>query len=252
MNLGDGKESNVVLGFVRSHSGNYFCRYCRLHRNDTQICTHDDPAHRRNRDNYEEDVLANKQSATGVREFSALNYISHFHVTDSSSEDVTHLVEEGICHYNFADILYYFIYDKDYFTLEALNKRLQIFPYGEGEKSNVPRSITKEHLKNDSFRMSAAEMSTFTHHVTFLIGDLVPEDDVVWHFLLATVTFFDMCYLPCYEEQDIEEWKTGIFEMNNFYSSIFERTLKPVHHQASHLPNDTTRYGPLRYTRTIR
>lgn len=250
--IGDNKESNIILGFVRSFSANYYCRDCRLHKRELQKTTDDKPENRRNRMNYEEDLFVNDQSKTGVREYSALNNIPHFHVTDSSSIDLTHSVDEGICHYNFGEILYYFIYQKEYFTLEILNERIQSFSYGEDEKSNVASSITKKHLLNNDFKMTAAEMSTFAHNITFLIGDLVPEDDIVWYFLLTNIKFIDYCYLPSYSNQDLKEWTELISEMNNLYMDIFGTTMKPVHHQSIHLPVDTLKYGPLRYTRTIR
>lgn len=99
--------------------------------------------------------------------------------------------------------------------------------------------------------MTAAEMSHFSHNVTFMIGDLVPEHDIVWHFL-CTVKCFDMCYLPSYDDNELEEWSTVIDDMLTFYKDLFEQSLKPVHHTSIHYPADTKKFGPLRYTRTIR
>lgn len=159
--------------------------------------TVENPTFRRNRENYDEDVLIHDKSKTGVREQAVFNYIPHFHVTESTSEDLTHNVDEGVCHYHLKEILYYFIYDMKYFSLEELNRRMISFSYGHDEKSNVPQPISVEKQK---FSMTAAEMSNFIHNITFLIGDLVPEDDFVWHFLLSTVRFFHTCYLPNYDE----------------------------------------------------
>lgn len=207
---------------------------------------------RRTRQDYDDDVILHDKSKTGVNEYSVFNYVPHFHVTDSSSVDSTHNVDEGVLHYNFSEILSYFIYDQKYFTLKMLNERMSSFPYGPDEKSNIPRRISAKQLKKKEFKMSATEMSHFVHNITFMIGDLVPEEDPVWHFLLSTVKFYDMCYLPCYDDNQLEAWKNEIEHMLESYKNIFEMSLKPVHHMAIHYPTETKRYGPLRYTRTIR
>lgn len=217
-----------------------------------QTATRENPEDRRNRENYEEDVLLHDRTQTGIREHSIFNYIPHFHVTESSAEDITHNVEEGICHYHVMEILYHFIYDEKYFTLEELNQRMLSFDYDHDEKANVPHSIAKEQFKKRKFSMTASEMSNFMQNITFIIGDLIPEEDVVWHFLLATVKFFDTCYLPSYDDQEIEEWRDLIDYMLRSYQDLFDLTLKPVQHMAIHYPTDTKRYGPLRYARTIR
>lgn len=183
--------------------------------------TVENPDDRRNRLNYETDVVMDNQSETGIREYAPFNYIPHFHVIDSSAEDITHNVEGGVCHYNFLECMYHFIYNEQYFTLDVLNDRMRSFPYAIDE-------------------------------ITFIIGDLVPVNDVVWHFLLSTVQFYDFCYSPGYENQSIEEWRSVISDMLNYYQHLFNCNLKPVHHMAIHYPNDTLKFGPLRYTRTIR
>lgn len=252
LDIGDNKESNTICSFIRGFNANHYCRYCRLHRKEMQETTVEKPEFRRNRQNYDDDVLIHDQSKTGVREYAVLNYIPHFHVTDSTAEDLTHNVDEGICHYHLMQILWYFIYDQKYFTLEMLNQRMRSFQYGLDQKSNVPQPILPKHFKNEKFKMTAAEMSNFIHNITFMIGDLVPKEDVVWHFLLSTVQFYDMCYLPSYEDNEIEEWRSGIDYMLRLYQDLFDETLKPVHHMAIHYPDDTKRFGALRYTRTIR
>lgn len=248
---GDNKESNTILAFVRSFRANYYCRYCRLHQDEMKHTTIENPEFRRNRRNYEEDVLVHSATLTGVRENAVLNQIPHFHVTDSSSEDITHNVDEGICHYHLQDILYDFIYGQQYFTLEEFNQRMISFRY-DNERSNVPQPISKERFKKRKFSMTAAEMSNLIQNITFIIGNLIPEEDIIWHFLLTNVKFFDLCYLPSYDELQLEEWRSEIDYMLSSYQNLFEQELKPVHHMAIHYPDDTKRYGPLRYTRTIR
>lgn len=210
------------------------------------------PETRRNRDNYDEDVLTHDAIETGVREYSTLNAIPYFHVTESSAEDITHTVEEGIVKYNIAEALYFLIFIDNRFTLNELINRMKTFSYGEEEKVNKAHRILKDHLVKGKLKMTAAETSNFIQNITFIIGDLVPEENIVWPLILQTVKFFDFCYLPCYEQDDIREWREIIFEMHDSYIEIFGDHLKPHHHFATHFPADTEKFGPLRYVRTIR
>lgn len=241
-----------------------------MHKRETEEASVEITEKLRDTQSYYDDVLKNNYTETGVHEYSILNYITLFHATDSSGEDNTHTVDEGIWHYNLLPSLRYFVHERNYFTLEQLNDRIQFFDYTEDESKNVPMPISKENLKKiknetnkkkitnkkkekTKFKMTASEMSNFAHNLIFVIGDLVPENDVVWQFVLTTIKFLDLAYLPCYdEEDDINDLTETIATMHHSYQQLFKQKLKPVHHFATHYSNDTLNFGPLRYLRTIR
>lgn len=106
-------------------------------------------------------------------------------------------------------------------------------------------------MDNHNLRMTVAETASFIQNITFMIGDCVPEENYTWKFILSTVKFYDFCYLPCYEEADLNEWTENIDTMHKLYIEICG-DLKPVHHWATHFPADTRKFGPLKYTKTIR
>lgn len=251
--LGDNKESNIVLSFIRSFRANYYCRYCRLRRTDMEKTSSEISEERRNRLNYFDDVLINDETKTGVREYSPFNEIPFFHVTDSSGEDTTHTVDEGILHYNLLPSFHYFIYEMEFFSLKLLNERIKSFHYAEEEKQNIAMPIFEKTLKEKSkFKMTASEMFNFAQNLIFIIGDLIPGNDPVWEFVLMTIKFFDLSYLPSYDENDLSELEETISLMHDRYKQLFEETLKPVHHISTHFPEDTRNFGPLKCLKTIR
>lgn len=213
--------------------------------------TTENPATRRNRVNYNEDVLMQDLYETGIHEYSILNNIPFFHVVESSAEDITHTVELGIIKYNISDALHILIYEDKLLTLQELNLRIKEFSYAEEEKSNKPHYILKDHLDNHNLRMTVAETASFIQNITFMIGDYVPEENYTWKLILNTVKFYDLCYLPCYEEEDLNEWTENIDTMHKLYIEICG-DLKPHHHWATHFPSDTRKFGPLKSMRTIR
>lgn len=152
-----------MLGFAKSFNANKYCRFCDMRKEEMQTCTIEDPSTRRNKQNYTEGVMQHNLSETGIREFSAFNYIPYFHVSESSSEDCTHSVEEGIIKYNVAPALLLLIED-NVFTLEQLNDRIVNFSYGEDEKANKPHPISLQNLREDKLRMTASETATFIHN----------------------------------------------------------------------------------------
>lgn len=210
-------------------------------------------AERRNRENYDIDVAVGNQTETGIKEFSVFNRIPLFHVTESSSADLAHDVTEGTLHTIFTKSIGYFI-TKQYFTLDNLNDRMSSMDFGVMENGNRPVDITVERInsKSETLKMSSSEMFFFAHHFTLMIGDRVPNEDPVWQLLLTAIKFFDMCYLPSYNQDDIgallEEGKI----LNQGLMNLFNVDLKHKSHLSTHYDELTQDFGPLRYVQTIR
>lgn len=174
---------NSLCDFSKSFSANYFCRFCIANKTVTHFLTEEDPALLRNIENYTADVEKNDFSLTGINKSSILNQINLFHVTANFCVDIMHDVFEGICHYNMCHLILYYIEKVKIISLETLNFRKKNFSYGLEQKNNSP-PIEKHHLKKFHLKMSARQMMCFVHFFPLMIGDLIPEDDEVWVFLL--------------------------------------------------------------------
>jgi len=59
-----------------------------------------------------------------------------------------HDILEGVSSYDLSGILYEFIINLKYFTLDTLNNRLQYFNNGPLEVQNKPQSISMNVIKN--------------------------------------------------------------------------------------------------------
>lgn len=202
-------------------------------------------ATRRNRENYDTDVAIDNQTLTGVNEYSHFNRIPFFHVTESSGVDLAHDITEGILHPCLVLPILHFI-DNKYFTLEYLNDRMREMDYGEAEKGNLPVRIEKENLKNSKLKMTSSEMFFFAHHFTLMIGHLVPGTDPIWQFVLTTIKFFDLCYLPSYEDEDMENLKKESKNVNQGLLDFFGQNLQHKSHIHTHYRELTDDFGPLK------
>lgn len=250
---GDNLEVNSVLDFTKSFRSHYHCRVCKQKRVDMEKATSEDPTLLRTVQNYESDVLTNDYKKTGVVTETCFNNVASFHVTTSCAMDVTHDIAEGMQHYEVAEMLLYFIKNRNIpLTLKILNERMKNFNYGDIEKGNTQTTIGMTHLNNRKLKMSASEMVCFARHLGLMIGDLIPEDDPVWKFHLAAMEFLDLCFLPSYSEDELGRLENVIAKKNQMFVTLFKSKLKPKHHYSCHYPSAIRKYGPLRYLKTIR
>lgn len=198
--LGDNLGLNSFLDFNKSFSSNSFCRFCKVKKCETQALTTENQDLMRNISNYEDDIQLHDPSETGIRNISQLNNLPSFHVVENYCIDVMHDIFEGICHYDFCHILQYFIGTVKYFNLETLNSRKKNFAYGSIEIDNMSGEIKLKHINNKRLKMTAREMMSFTFFFPIMVGDLVPDDDEVWKFVLNLVEIVDL--ILCFEISD--------------------------------------------------
>lgn len=247
--LGDNANLNKILGF-NGFSDTVFCKHCHMKRQQTKTATTEDSSLIRTKENYDEDIAANNHKLTGVKWYSIFNTIHCFHVIHSAGVDIMHDLNEGVLRYNMREIIIHFVRNK-VFTLKTLNYRKRNFVYDQPDRGNKSSDIflkkSKIHLK-----MSSSEMMTFFHNFSFLVGDLVTEDDEVWKFFLKTVEVVNLVYLTSFKESDILNLEKSVSEMNQMYTSLFHQTLKPKHHNLTHYSRLVQSFGPLRYISSMR
>lgn len=250
--LGDNLGINTILGFSSSFNHNFFCRFCKVIKETTHQLTVANTNLLRNPTNYAADVAANDLSSTGIAENSILNSINSFQVTTNYCVDVMHDIFEGICHYDLCHVIHYLI-RQNYFSIETLNVRKQMFNYGEIEIGNFSCEINLTHLNNHHLKMTAREMMTFVHLFPLMVGDLVPQDDEVWIFLLSLIEIIEI--LLCFEiPRDLAERLQLLIKQHHtdyirlFYNSKTEKpdTLKPKHHLMLHYLSVILQSGPPR------
>lgn len=222
-----------------------------MHILDMQTSKNSLQAIRRNRENYDVDVATGNLTETGVKEYSVFNRIPFFHVTESSSADLAHDVTEGTMHTVTTKSINYFV-EKEYFDIDYLNNRMRSMDFGEKENGNRPVEITMEHVKSGKLQMTSSEMFFFAHHLTLMIGDVVPDEDPVWQLLLTAIRYFDLCYLPSYDDDDLDALLNESEILNQKLMDLFNVKLKHKSHLSTHYHELTLDLGPLSKVQTIR
>lgn len=251
--IADNKGNNSIQGFVESFRANYFCRICKMHRNDTKhICRIPDNL-LRNFDNYTADVNLRDLTETGVKQECVWNRVPGYHVVDNISCDLFHDFNYGLLRYGVCAVLNNFINTRNYFDLDTFKDRIESFNYGPSEKGNKPPSckFSVERLESSSLNLSGSEMLCLGRYLPQMIGDLVPKNNKVWEFYGIVHEILLLVYSPHYIVGTELYLDSLIRQHNELYVSLFHTNLKPKHHIMMHYKTLYQKSGPLVHISTL-
>lgn len=88
----------------------------------------------------------------GVVFESILNTSKYFHVTDGLVMDIMHDVLEGILQYEVKELIKYLVSEK-ICSLDYINRRISLFPYGYSDMGNKPSEISRDHLTSSDHKL---------------------------------------------------------------------------------------------------
>lgn len=196
--------------------------------------------------NYQLDLALHDKSLTGLKEECIFNKLSYFHVCDNFVFDVMHDILEGVLVYNLQHCLHYFIFIKQYLTVQDLNHRKNTFNFGNLNSSNLPGDFVESKVKNKQIRLTASEMKTFWKFLPLIIGSFVPENDPVWHFVKTALKLMHVALLVDVPIIFVEEFKNLVRDHHSQYLMLFDDTLKPKFHFLVHYSTAIHKCGSLR------
>lgn len=186
--LGDNLGIHSMMGFSTGFTTDYFCRFCRTHKeilkNEVQI----NKFELRNEQNYHLDSISLNH---GITELCIWNVLPNFHASKNLSCDLMHDMLEGVLRYDMSFLINDLL-KKKYFSVSHLNERIKYFKFFKADIGNGIHQIRLSQLKNNKLVMSSAEMLSLTVYFGVLIGDLVPENDPSWHFYSIILELLDI------------------------------------------------------------
>lgn len=250
--IGDNLGLNSILGFSKSFNANFYCRFCKIPKSKANVAIIEDPTLIRNQSNYEQDLIIQDFSITGISDNCILNSLENFHATTNYSVDIMHDIFLGVCKYGICQVVLFYIKYTGFFSLELLNYRKQNFDYGSIEIGNFSLPIKLEHIKNNIIHMSARETWCFVSFFPLIIGDLVPENDVVWEYVIALSKIIDIALCPIMTKDLIIHFNNLISRHNELFLNLFKVNLKPKHHFMTHYATIIKESGPLKHLWSFR
>lgn len=249
--IGDNLGLHTILGFSESFRANFFCRFCKCHRNETQVLCYENVNLLRNESNYTLDLEVNDVSKTGIKSFCIWNNIKSFEVTNNLAVDVMHDIFEGVGGYDMVLLIDQFINKDKFFTLKILNSRIKYFTYGF-EIKNKPCLISSDNLKTKCLKMSASEMKYFILCFGLMVGNLIPVGNKHWELYLKLREIVCLISSRHITVDDHKLLEVLISEHHTILVELFKVTLKPKHHHMVHYPRIMKNVGPLIHMSSMR
>lgn len=241
--IGDNAALNATLEYIMNFRGNFYCRICRLSKQDAEKLCEEIIDELRNKENYERDLQMNP-SLTAIAEDCVFNILPYFHCTLNYSLDLMHDFFEGIFRYDICQAIVYFL-NKKYFTLEQLNSRISNFNYGSEDVRYIPNILTRDNLTANNLKMTAREAWQFLYLLPILIGDKIPVNDEVWELLRTLLQIIEMCLGSSFNQTKLDILASLIRRHHTIYQKHFG-ALKPKMHLITHLPSSIKAMGPPR------
>ncbi|XP_021699990.1 uncharacterized protein LOC110676430 [Aedes aegypti] len=249
---GDNLGLSGILDLVESARANYYCRLCKRNREQREYDTIEYEDSFRTVDNYQEDLLKDEVSLTGVKSNSIFNQIPSFHVVHNVYFDMMHDLWEGVCVYGLGHYFNYFIKTKKFFSLDDLNYRKNLFVFGKLNSSNIPDDIKDINISKCKVKMTASEIKTLVTFLPLIIGNLVPEDDPVWNHFCILLKICHILMLREISVQDLNILRKLVSTHHAQYITLFNDKLKPKHHNLVHYATFILCSGTPRHQWTMR
>ena len=246
--VGDNLGLHEMHGLVESFSANYFCRFCTMDKASLQGIFSEDQVTLRTQESYENDL---KTCSHGVKKNSPFPRIPGYHFTKNIYADFTHDYPLGVCKYDVGMLLNYFISEKNLFSLEVFNERLNGLNYGKHEKRSKPPELTENNLTSKYLSSTASETLCFLRVLPLVIGDLVPEDSY-WKVLINLRHLVEISFSPVIHTDTYVYLGMIVAEYLKLLNEVFPNSLKPKHHFLIHHARVMKEMGPLPQISTIR
>ena len=106
-----------------------------------------------------------------------LNSSRFLHVTEGLVMDIIHDILEGVLQYEVKELLKYLV-SENICSLELINRKIAMFPYGYSDILNKPSEISREHLSSSDHKLRQNGMKKlitvyFNYPISISFSDVV-------------------------------------------------------------------------------
>jgi hypothetical protein len=131
--------------------------------------------------------------------------------------------------------------DKNFITLELVNRRIFDFDYSLSNRNSKPPEINLANL-----RLQAAECWCLVRNLPFKIGSQIPISDPNWQLLIYLLHCMSIIFAPQVTENLADYLSYLVEEHHEYFKFLYPMmSLLPKHHFMMHYATQTKRFGPL-------
>lgn len=185
----------------------------------------------------------------GINGSSVLLNIAGFDLLSGLVQDPMHVLLEGVVPYELSEVLYFFIYVRQYFTLKWLNSAILGFKFSYLQSKTKPEQIEKRHIDGTaSIKQTAGAMLTLFEILPIIIGTKVPENSNNWLNTLRLLQIVQICTSPICKRETASLLRILIAEYLSTFRKLYPKaSFLPKMHYMIHFPGQMLMYGPLRH-----
>jgi hypothetical protein len=261
---GDCLATNEIFGLVEDFSHDYYCPHC--------YCTRDSISHTFNENEFVsrgkiehakdlkelEEAEGSVLHIRGQKRDSVLNRSKYYHTSESRTIDIMHILPEGILMIVMSCVLFEFMHVRKKITLETLNARLlNMFSVLEVEKGNTPAQLNdiKSPGLGLSPKLTANECLSLFRHLTYILSDLVEDEDTDdhWKLLIQLQEVTDIVFAPKLTESLLNYFSEVYTNHLKLFQKLYpDLPIKPKQHFLIHLPSVVRKNGPPTYSSCLK
>lgn len=248
----------MLLGMNESFHANYYCRICKIHKEDAQkLCIVDDNLLRTfesftclsNQLNY-----ANKSTINffGIKNKSSLFDLVYFKPCENWNVDIMHDFLEGICQRDL-NLFFNFCDKSKIISLSDLNDKIQAFDYGLHNRANLPSIICLN--KNKTVGQRAAQTLCLVIHLPIIIRDIIPklnQNFNKWKVILLLIKMLKIVLASKITNNMLKELQSATKEHHELLVKEFLISLTPKDHIITHYAMVIKKMGPPKAFWTMR
>jgi len=251
----DNLSAHALAGFSQCFSSGRICRFCLILHDDMSLRHHENECQLRTGPVHQYHIQALDRNASislatyGVAKHCPFEALEYFSVTEAFPPDIMHDVLEGVIPLLLKLILKSFVTAK-YFTVSHFNDLLENFVFGHNDVKCKPVKIPPRLLtERDSGNLpgKAIEKWCLFRILPFLVGDLIPRDNVQWQLYLQFREIAEIMFAPKLDKQFVHYLQLQISEFVSQFVIIFPGKITPKVHYLIHYPRSILRFGPLRH-----
>lgn len=253
----DNLGANSSLGLSGGFNANFFCRICKLSKNQCQTQCKEDIGQYRTMDDYQKQLAVienstkiNLTESCGVKRYCVLNDLQHFKIFVNFSVDIMHDLNEGVIPF----LLQHFftlLFSSKILTENSLQEKCQYYDYGTLQSKSVPSIVS---LTKANMNQTASQMLCLFRHIPFILFEFRNHHKLqdAWKCIQTLLKIVQIAYSSEIMENDIKLLEKSICSHLKLVQKVFGVNLIPKHHFLTHYGTLIRLMGPLVLMSTIR
>lgn len=225
----DNLEANVLFGFARSFSAEFFCRFCECTKAETQSMVTENVSKRRSVSKYQNEIKKlemnpnlDLKSTKGIHGNCTLNELEHFHVVSHPTIDIMHDVCEGDIPFFLHNFFLYCITNK-IANESDLIQRIRDFNYGTLNSANKPSKLC---VDRSNLGQNATQLYNIMVHLPFIFIDKQKHLHHVWPIMSSLLQCMRVLFSFTITENDIGQFVDWNEQHLNGMITVFETVIK--------------------------